>query len=251
MGGDFLHVALDISADGKLPFPPPKDAGNLQSFIHNITLFLTSTETGKNFTISNATTTTPPLADILTQEPGSTVKHVNFEWPDCLVGDGRNTKGTARGTYNISIHQSFRLNGSEYYTVMNLPISVTNKIEQFPGATQLQTNPRPGPLSANGGRMQCGALENKLLNLAELEASVNNPGKRPLTDGMGVGVSSGEIGNQGGDGQGQVGNQGGNGQGLIGNQDGDGQGLIGNSGNAVKCGLSLLLVSLMLVALAI
>jgi hypothetical protein len=58
----------------------------------------------------------------MAQEPGSTVKHVNFEWPDCLTGDGKDTTGTARGDYNISIHQNYRLNGSNFYTIFNLPI---------------------------------------------------------------------------------------------------------------------------------
>ncbi|KAJ4314716.1 hypothetical protein N0V94_006321 [Neodidymelliopsis sp. IMI 364377] len=161
MGGDFLHIALDISGDGKLPFPPESNP-SASTQLHNITLFLTSTALDKNFTISNLTTDTPPFADILTQESGSTVKHVNFEWPRCLAGDGKDTKGTARGAYNISIHQSFRLNGSDFYTIFNLPIQVTNSIDEFPGANQLLTDPKPGPLSANGGRMECGMLENKV-----------------------------------------------------------------------------------------
>src|SRR5687768_9064350 len=42
MGGDFLHVALDISGDGALPFPPDSNP-NAATRFHNITLFLTST----------------------------------------------------------------------------------------------------------------------------------------------------------------------------------------------------------------
>ncbi|KAF1931837.1 uncharacterized protein M421DRAFT_417578 [Didymella exigua CBS 183.55] len=174
MGGDFLHVALDISGDGALPFPPSSNP-SATTRLHNITLFLTSTTLNKNFTISNGTSNMPPLSNILEQEEGSTVKHVNFEWPLCLVGDGKNTRGSARGVYNISIHQSFRLNGSDFYTIFNLPISVTNTIEQFPSAQQLLTDPRPGPLSENGGRMECGMLENSVLGEGELVASVRNP----------------------------------------------------------------------------
>ncbi|KAL2889415.1 hypothetical protein HOO65_030916 [Ceratocystis lukuohia] len=111
MGGDTLHIALDITANGRLPQPPYK--------------------TGRNFTITNATET--PDRKILTQEPGSTVKHVNWLWPDCLVGDGR-PKGddSDRGVYNISIHQHFRLNNEDRYTVFDLPISVTNSIPENP-----------------------------------------------------------------------------------------------------------------------
>lgn len=38
-------------------------------------------------------------------EPGSTVKHVKWVWPDCLVGDGSQKQGlgnTDRGVYNVS-----------------------------------------------------------------------------------------------------------------------------------------------------
>ena len=210
MGGDFLHIALDISGDGALPFPPESNPSAATQF-HNITLFLTSTALNKNFTVSNGTTSTPPLANILQQEPGSTVKHVNFEWPLCLVGDGKDAQGTARGAYNISIHQSFRLNGSDFYTIFNLPISVTNNIDQFPGANQLLTQPRPGPLSANGGRMACGMLENRVVGLDELVKSVRNPGQQPFgADGKletgSTGGSGGQVGgSSGGSGHGQNG----------------------------------------------
>lgn len=97
-----LHVALDVSYDGAIGQPPyPKGA---PSQIYNITLFLASYDTNKNFTISNGTWTAgnASLGDILSQEPGSTVKHVNWRWPDCLVGNGVPRNGSsARGLYNV------------------------------------------------------------------------------------------------------------------------------------------------------
>ncbi len=142
-----------MSADGRLPLP--KDlSSDSPSLIHNITIFLYSYDTGKNFTITNGTASAnnASLGDIMLQEPGSTVKHVNWDWPDCLAGDGQpKDVSDARGVYNvsqpapagalderahgltrektqISIRQNFRLNGSEYYTIFDLPISVTNRI---------------------------------------------------------------------------------------------------------------------------
>ncbi|KAF1838392.1 hypothetical protein BDW02DRAFT_644612 [Decorospora gaudefroyi] len=180
MGGDFLHIAVDVSADGKLPVPPRNIADPLTQ-VYNFTLFLTSTAMQKNFTISNITTSTPPFADIMVQESGSTVKHINFEWPQCLAGDGNDQDGTtARGDYNISIHQNYRLNGVDRYTIFNLPISVTNSISQFPGAGQLTTNPAPGPLSANGGRMDCAMIENPMVDFQTQVNSVNNPPGQPM-----------------------------------------------------------------------
>lgn len=97
-----IEVALDVSADGKLPLPPY--GSNSPSQIYNITIFLSSYATGKNFTITNGTATAnnASLGDIMLSEPGSTVKHVKWIWPDCLVGDGQpSTTDSDRGVYNV------------------------------------------------------------------------------------------------------------------------------------------------------
>jgi hypothetical protein len=125
------------------------------SQFHGITIFLTSNKLSKNFTISNGTTTkfNAYVGPILDLEPSSAVKHVNWIWPACLVGNGNGGSGSARGAYNVSIHQSFKWNGTNYYTVSDLPISVTNSI------------------SESGDRVDCGLLENDLLGPAEIAAS--------------------------------------------------------------------------------
>ncbi len=92
---------MDVTANGKLPLPPLSD--NSASSIHNITIFLYSYDTGKNFTITNGTEGKhgASLGNIMAQEPGSTVKHVNWVWPKCLVGNGGSND---RGVYNVSIY---------------------------------------------------------------------------------------------------------------------------------------------------
>lgn len=81
--------------------------------------------------------------------------------------------GSARGAYNVSIHQSFRLNDTEYYTVFNLPIAVTNRISE----------------SAN--QSSCESLTNSLLGWDKVVDStvVLTPNQYPWTDGSGVQVS--------------------------------------------------------------
>ncbi|KAI9036512.1 uncharacterized protein KD926_001723 [Aspergillus affinis] len=122
---------------------------------HNINLFLTSTDTSKNFTISNGTSTDSDsyVGPVLDLEPSSTVKHVDWTWPDCLVGDGQGGSGSARGDYNISMHQSFRWNGTDYYTVFDLPISVSNSIDK------------------SDYRVDCKLVENELLEPQEVAGS--------------------------------------------------------------------------------
>jgi hypothetical protein len=134
---DTLHVSIEITGNGRLEQPPYAD--NFRNGIASLTMFLTSTVTGLNLTISNGTfqgwsndtLETPEFLcnsttndgfenagceQIMLQESGSTVKHVNWVWPDCLIGNGGADNGncvsaapvedcldgTARGPYNVS-----------------------------------------------------------------------------------------------------------------------------------------------------
>ncbi|CAG9971384.1 unnamed protein product [Clonostachys byssicola] len=159
LGGETLHLSLDVTANGVLPLPPLKEDSASQ--IYNITIFLYSYDTGRNFTVSNATAVEdanlPSLGDIMKQETSSTVKHVNWIWPDCLVGNGQPSgKDSDRGTYNVSIHQNFRLNNTDHYTIFDLPISVTNSIE------------------ANENRTSCDVLANTILQPDEINWEDSN-----------------------------------------------------------------------------
>ncbi|KAH6998082.1 hypothetical protein BKA56DRAFT_566797 [Ilyonectria sp. MPI-CAGE-AT-0026] len=157
LGGDTLHVAIDVTANGKLALPPHGE--NDPSQIFNVTMFLYSYTTGRNFTISNGTASAnnASLGEIMTQEPGSTVKHINWVWPDCLVGNGvPDGDNSDRGTYNISIRQNFRLNGEDHYTIFDVPIAVTNSIEE------------------KDDRPACDSLTNELLSYEEIDAETAN-----------------------------------------------------------------------------
>jgi hypothetical protein len=187
-------VAIDISGDGKLP--QPYFGSELHTGSQNITMFLFSTVTGINLTISNGTRSGwvndpnvgPDLQcgsnttqgfqnagcqEIMAQEPGSTVKHVNWAWPDCFVGNGGNqfSNGIVRGSYNISIHQMFRINDTGYHTIFNLPIEVTNTISQ---RTQL---------SQQGNRVSCVSLMNPLQNSTKQILSQYGPAYQPFLNG--------------------------------------------------------------------
>ena len=101
---DTLHFSFDVTAKGQLPLLLEEDSPSL---INNITVFLYSYDTGRNFTISNGTAgrDDASIGDLMHQEPGSNVKHVNWIWPDCLVGDGEpeNNVASDRGMYNVSL----------------------------------------------------------------------------------------------------------------------------------------------------
>ncbi|OQD88298.1 hypothetical protein PENANT_c004G06730 [Penicillium antarcticum] len=169
LGGDNLQIAIDVSGNGKLPWPPSTDNDSATQF-HDIRFFLTSESLSHNFTISNGTTpstNTSYVGPVLDLEPSSTVKHVNWIWPKCLVGDGSGSKSNSdRGAYNISMHQSFRWNGTDYYTVFQLPISVTNSI------------------SESDERVDCALLENELLSVAEVDESSDSLPGQPWIEGV-------------------------------------------------------------------
>lgn len=61
------------------------------------------------------------------------------------------------------MHQSFRWNDTDYYTVFDLPISVSNSI------------------SESSDRVDCALLENKMINI---ESSDTLPGQPWLTSGV-------------------------------------------------------------------
>ena len=101
-----------MTANGRLPLDPFDEDDSREdifeeqdNWIHNITIFLYSYETGRNFTITNGTagSNNASHGDIMRQQPSSTVKHINWAWPDCLVGDGQpEGDDSDRGVYNVS-----------------------------------------------------------------------------------------------------------------------------------------------------
>ncbi|KAL4733971.1 hypothetical protein BDV11DRAFT_175204 [Aspergillus similis] len=140
LGGDALQIAIDVSGNGRLPLSADEDEDDATTEFHSISVFLTSTENERNLTISNETVPSDSesgyVRPVLDLEPGSTVKHVNWVWPRCFVGasskdgDKDDNDGGWRGEWNVTLHQAFRWEGQEYYTIFELPISVTNEIQE-------------------------------------------------------------------------------------------------------------------------
>ncbi|KAB8205178.1 hypothetical protein BDV34DRAFT_105186 [Aspergillus parasiticus] len=161
LGGDSLQVAIDVSGNGRLT-SNPSDATKF----NDITLFLTSNELSKNFTISNGTDPKDNayVGHVLEINPSTNVQQVNWNWPECLVGDEHSGSGSARGPYNISIHQSFKWDGKDYYTIFDLPVNITNAI------------------SKSDDRVDCKLLENDLLKPAEIAASNDTLPGQPWVD---------------------------------------------------------------------
>lgn len=71
--GQKLSLSLDVSGDGLIPTPNAAVATTLL----NLDIFLVSGTASVNFSLSQG-------AGLLSQEPGSTVKHLDVDLPDCL-----------------------------------------------------------------------------------------------------------------------------------------------------------------------
>lgn len=84
----------------------------------------------------------------------------------------------------ISIHQTFRLNDTNFYTIFDLPIAVTNSIPQ--------SAPNPKNSNVDNGasnvRPLCSALNNALLDASVQRASVTPLNIQPWIGG-GVSIS--------------------------------------------------------------
>lgn len=98
--GSNASIAIDVSA------------GNSGSFSYqSLEIYLVSATTGKNITISNG-------SQLLTQEPDSTVKHINWPVATCLQ----------EGEYNLTVYEASTLtsNGTGYFAIMPVPVQVQN-----------------------------------------------------------------------------------------------------------------------------
>jgi len=83
-----IPIAIEVSGDGVLPLDATLPGSTNPTALESLNVFLSSIPFGQNLTVSPQ--------GLLTQEPGSTVKHLNFQ-----VG---NYSCLQPGTYNVLSH---------------------------------------------------------------------------------------------------------------------------------------------------
>ncbi|KLO20572.1 hypothetical protein SCHPADRAFT_884609 [Schizopora paradoxa] len=111
--GSDIVIAVDLSGDGKIS----QDAftSNSTSPTHYISLNIYLTSSTTNFTVSNGSA-------FLSQEPGSTVKHLNWPIPNCVPS----------GSYNLTYYETALINNQiyialqEFFSITPLPITMQN-----------------------------------------------------------------------------------------------------------------------------
>ncbi|CAL1696070.1 unnamed protein product [Somion occarium] len=97
--GSNLVLAIDVSGNGKISQAASIPNSGLPYSFQSLNIFLVSTQASLNLTISEG-------PDFLTQEPGSTVKHLNWPIPKCVPAD--------------------QYNGESHFTITTYPVSVEN-----------------------------------------------------------------------------------------------------------------------------
>ncbi|KAI0735299.1 hypothetical protein C8Q76DRAFT_791866 [Earliella scabrosa] len=117
--GDFLNLAIDVNA------------GNSQGWAYNsVEIYIVSDRTNTNVSVAGG-------PQLLAQEPGSTVKHVQWPIATCLV----------TGDYNLTIYESTTFDGTGYFAIMPIPVQVQNdrRVDPFCSSrvNPLQTQPQP------------------------------------------------------------------------------------------------------------
>ncbi|CAL1696071.1 unnamed protein product [Somion occarium] len=107
--GSNLVLAIDVSGNGKISQAASIPNSGLPYSFQSLNIFLVSTQASLNLTISEG-------PDFLTQEPGSTVKHLNWPIPKCVPAD----------QYNLSFYETSFIQGESHFTITTYPVSVEN-----------------------------------------------------------------------------------------------------------------------------
>ncbi|KIP09144.1 hypothetical protein PHLGIDRAFT_505978 [Phlebiopsis gigantea 11061_1 CR5-6] len=140
--GATQSVAIDVSGDGHLPTSSVNPGSTSDTHFDSLEVYLVSYTTSFNLTVSSGT-------GLLTQESGSTVKHINWLIDSCVPS----------GNYNLTFYEASRINQDSFFIITPLPIEIqntvsgghcangTNPIQPFP---QAESAPSHSPwLDAN------------------------------------------------------------------------------------------------------
>ncbi|KAL5535317.1 hypothetical protein ACEPAF_3411 [Sanghuangporus sanghuang] len=121
--GSNLVISVELSGDGKIDQSLFVPGSGAPTRYDSLEIYLVSAQTRSNFTVSNGST-------LLTQEPGSTVKHLNWPLPSCM----------SPGIYNLTYYESSHINNEAFFSVT--PSTVSNPLQDQP---QLDSAPTINP----------------------------------------------------------------------------------------------------------
>ncbi|KAJ7706391.1 hypothetical protein B0H17DRAFT_1037012 [Mycena rosella] len=131
--GSTIPIAVDVSGDGKLAPAASLPGSDLSTRYDFLEIYLVSAQTNINITVSAG-------PSLLTNETGSTVKHLNWPIPTCIPA----------GDYNLTFYEASHVNGQGVFTITPIPIPISNPSAsgQCPDLNSLQPQPQASnPLS--------------------------------------------------------------------------------------------------------
>ncbi|KAH7915380.1 hypothetical protein BJ138DRAFT_1122741 [Hygrophoropsis aurantiaca] len=138
-----LPIAIDVSGDGRLSQSAQVPGSTLSTRFEELQIFLVSY--GNNY---NATVSTGP--GLLTQESGSTVKHLTFTIPQC----------TPSGQYELTFYENSVINDQAYYSITPIPIVVTgSSSEQCTSLNELLPVPQPSSPPSQNPWIACSSTQ--------------------------------------------------------------------------------------------
>jgi len=154
--GSPLPIAVDISGDGQLSSSASDPNSTLSTHFSLLEIYLVSSETSENLTVSSG-------PGLLTQEPGSTVKHLNWNVPTCIQP----------GNYNLTFYETSSINGQPHFTITPISIPIQN---------------------ANPSGVSCSSTSGVVVNPLQGQPQPSNPLPSPIFPGgtlSSTGTSSG------------------------------------------------------------
>ncbi|KAI0374292.1 hypothetical protein BV20DRAFT_961413 [Pilatotrama ljubarskyi] len=117
--GSEADVSIDISS-----------TTSATSGIDSLEVYLASADAQVNLTVSSG-------PQLLTEEPGSTVKHIHWSVPTCLK----------TGAYNLTVYELSHLDDASFFAITPVPVQIQNNgdVSDFCNATSnaLQVQPQP------------------------------------------------------------------------------------------------------------
>ncbi|KAJ7932603.1 hypothetical protein B0H13DRAFT_788176 [Mycena leptocephala] len=129
--GSSISIAIDVSGDGKLPSAASLPGSGLSNSFQLLEIYLVSAETNLNMTVSAG-------PGLLTNESGSTVKHLNWPIPPCIPA----------GNYNLTFYETSFFNSLGIFAITPIPIPILNPSPS--GSPCPNLNPLQGqPQSSN------------------------------------------------------------------------------------------------------
>ncbi|KAJ7492817.1 hypothetical protein FB451DRAFT_551794 [Mycena latifolia] len=126
-GPRLVPIAVDVSGDGKLSPAASLPGSGLSTSYELLEIYLVSAQTNINMTVSAG-------PGLLSNESGSTVKHLNWPIPTCIPA----------GDYNLTFYETSHFKGQGVFTITPIPIPISNSgaSGQCPDLNAVQPQPQ-------------------------------------------------------------------------------------------------------------